>query len=748
MASTLPLNTDDATARLFDALASLNRIGRTVNRIGLGQDADSTATLHLVVQSAAQVIPTASAVIYTYDAGLGQFDLASRVTAGPLVMPVPGDGPRPDGLGQRAIQQRRGVLSYEEPGLSIHPVQAGAGARVAACFPLVVAEAALGILYVYLPTERPFTPLELLMLENFVNQAAMALFQAQQQARMEADLARTSDELARLRRADLLISSRLRLSDTLEAILQMALEVTGAHYGIFRLVGEGGSKLVTAAVAGDLGRPAVEALPINTTSIMGWAAKLRRPLLIPDLQAEPWTRIYYPLDRAVAMRSELVVPLISADGRLEGVLNLESPQVAAFSEQDSRLLQALATQAVIAIQEVRLLDALQEMVERLLTQPPQQVLERLVHIACELLNVPVGSIWVLEEDRLALQASNSTARRGTRLAVAESLTGQAVLQRRAVISDDVQAEAHFAWRELAAAQNWGSALIVPLLVGEEAPPLGVFSVYAARSEPRRFAKADWDKKVLAVLARHAALAVQEATRREALRAAQEQRAVAETFAAVGDIAANLMHRINNQVGTIPVRVEGIEDKCAPALAADPYLAGNLQAIERSATEAMAVMRDTLFHLRPIHLTRVGVAACLDEALRDAALPVGIRLTSNGLTHLPPVYAGPRGLSLVFVNLLDNAAAAMGGEGHLVVRGSAQGQWVEVQVSDNGPGIAPALHERIFDFNYSGRRDHVGKLGFGLWWVKTLMARFGGSISVDSDGVHGTTFTLRLPVFEE
>jgi C4-dicarboxylate-specific signal transduction histidine kinase len=37
-----------------------------------------------------------------------------------------------------------------------------------------------------------------------------------------------------------------------------------------------------------------------------------------------------------------------------------------------------------------------------------------------------------------------------------------------------------------------------------------------------------------------------------------------------------------------------------------------------------------------------------------------------------------------------------------------------------------------------------KLGFGLWWVKTLMTRLGGSVSVESDGEHGATFRLRLP----
>ena len=734
----------DSSPRLLEALASLNRVGRTVNRIGSGHETDSASTLRLIVASALQVAPESSAVIYAYDAAAGGFDLTSRVTAGPLVAPAIGDGPRPHGLGWRAIDQRRTVLSYQEAGLTIHPVQAEAGARVAACFPLVVADEPLGILYVYLPETRGFSPLELLMLENFVNQAAMAIFQARQLARVQADLARTADELARLRRADLLISSRLRLPDTLEAILQMALEVTGAHYGIFRLVDFDGAKLVTAAVAGELGRPAVEALPINTTSIMGWAAKLRQPLLIHDLAAEPWARVYYPLDHETAMRSELAVPLIGASGRLEGVLNLESPAVGAFSEQDSRLLQALATQAVIAIQEVRLLDALQEIAERLLTQPPQQVFERLVAMACELLDVPVGSIWVQEQDSLALRASNSAARRGERLPLHGSLTGQAILRRSLVSSDDLAAEPQFMQRELAARLGWAGALIAPLQAGDQDRPLGAFSVYSRAGDARRFGEADWDKKVLAVLAHHAALAVQEAARRDALRAAEEQRAVAETFAAVGDIAANLLHRVNNQIGAIPVRVEGIQDKCAAALAADPYLAHNLTEIERSAAEAMAVMRDTLFHLRPIRLAPVSLAECVAEALQTCALPPSIEVECVGLEELPPVVAGPRRLSLVFVNLLENAATALEGAGSISLRGAASEGWVEVRVSDTGPGIAPELHERIFDFNYSGRQVHPGKLGFGLWWVKTLMARFGGAVAVESEGSHGATFTLRLP----
>jgi len=740
----------DIDPRLFDALASLNQIGAAINRIGSGDTAGVEATLRLIVESATKVVPGASAVIYTFDPEQQGFDPASRVSAGELSAPVPGDEPRPNGMGIRAITQHRRVLSYEEPDLDIHHVKARAGAKVVACFPLVVAEQPLGVLYVYRYEEKPFSRLELLMLENFVNQAAIGIYHARQRTGMQRELARKEEELARLRRAGLLISSRLRLEETLEAILQMALEVTGARYGIFRLVDRGGQNLVTRAIAGErLGRPAVETLPINATSITGWVAKFRRPLCIRDVRALPWARIYYPLDYDLVMRSELAVPLIGANGRLEGVLNLESPMVGAFTEEDSLLLQSLATQAVIAIQEVRLLDALQEIARCLLTEPQAHVFDRLVEMASDLLNASASAIWVLEGEHLTLQAASAGHLRGDRLLLRESLTGQAILTRGPVESEDVRVDPRFSRQDLAQVQGWMRALIVPLLAGDDVEPVGAFSVYGPVSEGAGFAQSDWDKKVLTILAHYAALAVHNAARQEALRVAQEQRAVAETFAAVGDVAANLLHRLNNKVGTIPVRVEGIQDKCQAALEADAYLATNLAEIERSAVEAMAAVRESLSFLRPLNVAPLSVEACVRAALASVNLTPGIAVEMEGLSQLPPVQAGEHGLTLVFVNLLENAVEAMGERGHIMIRGTAEGPWVRVSVQDSGPGIPPELHDQIFEFSFSRRTSgRRGKLGFGLWWVKTIITRLGGTIWVESDGQHGTTFWLQVPRAEE
>jgi signal transduction histidine kinase len=732
--------------RLLQALARVNAVGASINRVTWGDTAGIDATLRLIVDSAIAMVPGASAVIYAYDEARQALDPVSRVAAGPHAAPLLEDAPRAEGLGARAIHQRRPVLSYEEPDLEIHPRQRAAGAAIVVCLPLVVADQPLGVLYVYLHEDRRLSQVDLLLLDNFVNQAAMALYHAGRFTDAQRSLARKEDELALLRHAGLLISSRSNLEATLNAILQMALEVTGARYGIFRLADPTGGKLITGAIAGEhLGRPAVEALPINATSVMGWVAKTRQPLNIADVSVPPWSRIYYPLDHALQMRSELAVPLIGAGGRLEGVLNLESPRVAAFSDADSHLLQGLATQAVIAIQEVRLLDVLREMAEHLLTQPAQQVLERLVTLARDLLGGTASAIWLLDDDQLTLQAASAGHLRGERLSLQGSLTGQAILAREHVISDDVREDPRFGWPDLARRQGWARALVVPLLAPEESEPVGAFSVYGSATDPERFAISDWDKKVLTLLAHYAALAVRNAASLAALRSAEEQRATAETFAAIGDIAANLLHRLNNKVGTIPVRVEGIEDKCTAALRADPYLAANLAEIGHSAREAMDAVRESLLHLQPMPLAPVSVAACVAEALAASRLPEQVAVSVVGLERLPAVVAHPSGLALIFINLLENAADALGGAGQVSIIGAARRGEVEITVGDSGPGIAPELHERIFELNFSGQRAaRAGKLGFGLWWVRTLMSRLGGTIGVVSDGQHGTRFVIHLP----
>jgi GAF domain-containing protein len=719
---TFPSSPEETDRRLLEVLATLNQISDAINRIGSDAADQDDLSLQLIVESAIRVVPGSSAVIYTYDQALGVFEDESRVSAEPgwhsLSVPSgrPDDAPRPYGIGMRTIQRRRRCFSYEEQDLNVHPYHAALGVKAVACFPLIVAEQAVGLLYIYLHEERQFTHLEQLMLDNFVNQAAMAIYHARRLAGVKRDLVRKDEELKQLRQAGLLISSRLRLEETLDSILQLALEITNAQYGIFRLLDKDSEYLVTRAVSGiDLERPLIEKLPLEGNSIMSHVARTREPLLIPDLRLEPWSQIYYPLDSNLEMRSELAVPLIDASGRLEGVLNLESPHLAAFTDDDNHMLQSLAAYAITAIQEVRLLDAIQEAAQLLISQPTQNVLDRLCVMANDLLNTSSSAIWLRSESGELQQSS---------------------------ANGSIQHVEDFA-----EAEQQATALFMPIRTGDDTKELGMFGVFHAESSSGRNVKSEWDKKVLACLANYAVLAVQNESRQQALRASQEQHWTAETFAAVGDISANLLHNMNNKVGTIPVRVQAIQDKYRQVLETDPYLSNNLAEIERSATYAMQIVQESLSHLRPIRMEKVKIPSCIKDAVEMVHVPSTVQIQMKEVDTLPAVIAGRQSLAFVFRNLIENAIAAMHGNGSIFFQGSSTPAWVDVSITDSGPGIAPELHNQIFELHFSRAGAQPGKLGFGLWWVKTLMTRLGGSVIVESDGDHGTTFRLRLPSAE-
>jgi GAF domain-containing protein len=712
---------EDINPRLLEALASLNQISNSINHIDSTSTNSQASSLQLIVESSIRVIPGSSAVIYTYDQSKDALEIESRVFANtenytPASLENHSvDTPRQNGYGVRTINRKHRTLSYEESDLEIHPYHSALGVRVVACFPLIVATQVVGLLYIYLYEDRSLSQLEELMLDNFVNQAAMAIYHTRHLAGIKRDLAHKEDELSRLRRAGLLISSRLRLEETLESILELALEISNAQYGIFRLLDKSGDFLVTRAVSSvHLEKPLVEKLPLNGNSIMAHVARTRETLLIPDLRQPPWTEIYYPLDSRIEMRSELAVPLINASGRLEGVLNLESPRLQGFSEEDSHLLQSLATYAVTAIQEVRLLDALQEAAQLLISQPSQKVLDNLCSMANNLLNTTSSAIWITDEfGELQLTASSGA------------------------IKDEVN---------ILEKTKSANTLLMPLKTGNDAQALGMFGVFHADLGGGRSDKSEWDKKVLACLANYAVLAIQNESHQQALRTSQEQHLIAETFAAVGDISANLLHNMNNKVGTIPVRVQAIQDKYNSLLKEDAYLSKALNEIERSAMAAMQIVQENLSHLRPIRIEQVQVAARISDALKVIQLPSEIQIRIEGLENLPQVIANGQNLTFVFKNLIENAIDAMQRKGQITIQGTSNQKWVEIYIIDEGPGISPELHEQIFELEFSSRAN-PGKMGFGLWWVKTWMTRLGGTVTVESDGHHGTAFHLHLPVAE-
>ena len=749
-----PNNRDNSY--LQRALLILRDAGAEISR--LGPQTSLIEALHLIASTALQLIDTqpddnANTVIYTCDPITGAFETRSRVSAGEGDRVLINDMPRSGGVGTTALARRSRVLSYEEPGIAFHPLKYEAGIRTAACYPLLVSGQPIGALYFGLYSDRHFTSHELLIFDTFVQLAAVAIYNTRQYQGINRALQRKIDELERLQDASRLISSRLHLDDTLREILNVALELIQADYGSFGLLNKSTNLLHKNMTIGGRDDDADAGLPISEDSgVMGWAALHRQPIRIDDLREPPWSEIYRPFHADREMRSELAVPLLGPGGGLEGVLNVESPRVAAFTIDDQQMLDALATQAVIAIQEAKLLNTIEEVTSHLVGHTPEEVFALLIDQVCDLLNVEHAAIWEIDPrdtKMLALRSATRSIPQPYPVPVHGSLLGSAMQLREPTKSLDLIADPRVQRPELVQHLGLMSGLIAPL-IDRDGKARGAFGVYS--STPREFS--DWDMRLLACLANHAAVAIQQAQAVEQLKAARTRQVLAETFAVFGDISANLLHRVNNLIGVIPVRVQGIVDK-RPALSDDAYVANALRDIEDSARAAMEAARETMAYLRPVREQATSIEKCYDTALKRIKLPPHISVSAHDLAQLPPVLASEEQLRLVFFNLIDNALDALGEQtGHIEVHGRVVDdpldetrRLIEIAVRDDGPGIDLALHHKVFEPAFS-TKGSAKKMGFGLWWTRSLIQRFGGTIGVENNPDRGCTFIVHLPSLEE
>lgn len=144
--------------------------------------------------------------------------------------------------------------------------------------------------------------------------------------------------------------------------------------------------------------------------------------------------------------------------------------------------------------------------------------------------------------------------------------------------------------------------------------------------------------------------------------------------------------------------------------------------------------------------RVDVAALLADLIDDIAPPPGFRIILP--KQLPVLFTNRTALGQVFSNLLSNAIKYH----HHPDTGSATLTWRPTAqhhlftLTDDGPGIAPAYHERIFQiFQTLQERDSVESTGVGLAIVKKIVERHGGTVSVASDEGRGAAFSFTWPL---
>ena len=239
------------------------------------------------------------------------------------------------------------------------------------------------------------------------------------------------------------------------------------------------------------------------------------------------------------------------------------------------------------------------------------------------------------------------------------------------------------------------------------------------------------------------------------RACEANRAVARTekLAAVGRLAAGVVHEINNPLATISACAEALESRVAEGVfGSSPEtddLREYLQLIRSEAFRCKSITNGLLDFSRaragehaPVEVAEVveGSAHLLRHQRRGQQIEILVE-TADGL----PSIAGDEGqLKQAVIILAENAIDAMPHGGTLTLRArAADGAGVRVEVSDTGVGISQENLTKIFDPFFTTKEVGRGT-GLGLAVCYGIVTEHGGRISVDSTVGRGTTFTLTLP----
>jgi two-component system, NtrC family, sensor kinase len=221
----------------------------------------------------------------------------------------------------------------------------------------------------------------------------------------------------------------------------------------------------------------------------------------------------------------------------------------------------------------------------------------------------------------------------------------------------------------------------------------------------------------------------------------------ERLAVVGQLAADVAHELNNPLQGIVTYSHLLLERLAPG---DPQRSP-VEKIATQAARCATIIRGLLDFSRPKKPQKrpVNLSALVEECfslVEDRAIFHNIEVVRDYADQLPDTVVDPAQIQQVLMNLIINAAEAMGGVGRLTVatRFDLERAVVQLVLRDTGHGISEANLARIFDPFFTTKEVGHGT-GLGLAISFGIVKEHGGSITVESQVGVGTTFTVELPL---
>jgi two-component system phosphate regulon sensor histidine kinase PhoR len=222
-----------------------------------------------------------------------------------------------------------------------------------------------------------------------------------------------------------------------------------------------------------------------------------------------------------------------------------------------------------------------------------------------------------------------------------------------------------------------------------------------------------------------------------------------------DFINNMTHELKTPISTISLACEALSD---PDISATPKLLERYIGVintenKRLYNQVENVLKSAIWGSKAfkLNLEETDMEEIVNEALQKFDMQLsekGGKITFLNEAKSSRFNADPAHLSNALHNLIDNAIKYSNREPEIKIKAANEKDWYVLSVCDNGIGISKEDQKKIFDKLYrvpTGNRHDVKGFGLGLNYVKTIVERHGGSVSVSSRLNKGSTFTLKLPM---
>jgi GAF domain-containing protein len=644
--------------------------------------------------------------------------------------------------------------------------------------PLLREGVAIGVIGLRRTQVRPFAEKQIALLKTFADQAVIAIENVRLFKELEARNRDLSEALEQQTATSeilrVIASSPTDIQPVLDVVAENAARLCDATDAVIHRVD--GDKLRTVANYGPLPGLRGQGLrQIDRDTIPGRTVIDRRTLHIEDLAALPEDDLRAPFARTVGVRTVLATPMLR-EGISIGTIHIRRMEVRPFTDKQIKLLETFADQAVIAIENVRLFQELEQRTGELArsvgelkalgevgqavssTLELETVLATIVAHAVQLSGTDCGVIYEYDEvgQEFHLRASHRMekevvdALRAAPIRLGEGVTGQAVTTRGPVQVPDILDQREYTGtrlRPMLTRLGYRSLLSIPLFRDQQI--MGGLTVWRRQSgnlKPEII-------NLLQTFATQSALAIQNA--RLFRETEDKSRQIEAANRHKSEFLANMSHELRTPLNAIIGFSEVLGERLFGDL--NEKQAEYTDDILSSGRHLLSLINEIL-DLSKVEAGRMELELAkfdLPLAIDNARTFVRERATTHGITvdvkvdeRLGEFLGDERKIKQILLNLLSNAVKFTPEGGRIGINAVQSNGAVEISVTDTGIGIAPEDQAKVFEEFRQVGSDHAHKVegtGLGLTLAKKFVELHGGKIWVTSDPGRGSSFTFSLPV---